>query len=741
MHYCTGWMLDLYPDQTVGGMTIWIISQTGKRLRLHQKVQVTFSASGPPDKLRTAWRWLRRQPVTTKLDRGQGHDLFLPEPITLLTIQVDIANQSQLYRAMEKAFPDLDYYDADIQPALHHAVVYHTFPLCFCNITYDVGGEIVDLHVLDSPWDIDLEPTPLRILHMEPDVSPGHTTPGSILVYDEADFSVELPLQDTDRLLHHLANILVEKDPDILITAYGDTWMLPLLLKKSHETGVPLPLNRDPHKTILYKKEKSYFSYGQIVYNGPQVHLAGRIHLDQHNSFLLKNTDLPGVLESARVTALPIQTSARTSPGTGINSMQIMTALRNHILVPAHKQQVEGVKSGSELIRYDQGGLVYQPIIGLRTNVAELDFISMYPSIMVLCNISPETPRPTYLGSDEPPGLVPQTLKPLLEKRVAIKLALGKMPLSDPRYKRYQAVSSAYKWLLVTCFGYLGYKNAKFGRIESHESVTTWGREVLLTAKEVAEDMGYEVLHMYVDALWVRKQDTYCPDQLTPLLDAIVERTGLSIALDGLYRWIAFLPSKTDAKVSVPNRYFGIFQDGSIKYRGIELRRRDMPTIVKDTQARIIKILTSATSKSQIPYLIHQAEEELQRNITRLMQRNIPMESLIISQKLSRDIETYKSPSPAARAAKQLQSVGKTKKPGQKVKFIFVRTPVRVHAWDMPEKPTMDMVDMARYKEMVLRAAKDVMRPFYDAVNKDQTIGWINSGVSTRGLFTNVLTG
>jgi DNA polymerase-2 len=51
--------------------------------------------------------------------------------------------------------------------------------------------------------------------------------------------------------------------------------------------------------------------------------------------------------------------------------------------------------------------------------------------------------------------------------------------------------------LLVVCFGYLGYKNARFGKIESHEAVTAISRELMMQAKEVAKDMGFEVLHMY----------------------------------------------------------------------------------------------------------------------------------------------------------------------------------------------------------------------------------------------------
>ena len=263
--------------------------------------------------------------------------------------------------------------------------------------------------------------------------------------------------------------------------------------------------------------------------------------------------------------------------------------------MPWHKQQVEQPKTALDLIHADQGGLVYQPIVGLHADVGVVDFVSMYPSIMVHCNISPEVPAPTELGvSDYPPGLVPQTLGPLLKKRIALKQRALSLPPWDPRRECDKARSQAYKWLLVTCFGYLGYKNARFGRIESHEAVTAWGREALLRAKEAAEDLGFTVLHMYVDGLWVQKEGCESPADFNDLLEEISARTDLPIALDGVYRWVAFLPSRVDARVPVPNRYFGVFQDGSLKVRGIDVRRHDTPVFIGDTQMAILECFAGA---------------------------------------------------------------------------------------------------------------------------------------------------
>jgi DNA polymerase-2 len=722
MNETSGWLLDLFSDDN-DGIVLWFISRGGERLRLHQPFPVTFSMTGPDERLRAAWRWLKKQPEETELGRSEGNDLFLPHSVTLLTVKVaSAAAQPHLFQRCADAFPDLTYYDADVQLGLRHAAVYGTFPLAFCTVSYDETGLIQTLRVIDTPWDLDPLHVPLRCLTLEPDCDPQHETPGKLKVSYEKR-KLELPFTDLPYLLGELRRIFTRYDPDILLTTWGDTWLLPFLLRESKRLNIHLHLNREPRRGIGRRSERTYFTYGQIMFSGQQVHLFGRCHLDQRNSSLWGHDGLDGILEGARVTALPLQTSARTSPGTGISSMQILTALRNSILVPWHKQQVERYKTALDLLHDDQGGMIYQPIIGVHPDVGEIDFISMYPSIMVRCNISPEKPEPTYLGSDEEPGLIPLTLMPLLAKRVAIKLALGNMRTFDPRYKRYQAASAAYKWLLVTCFGYLGYKNARFGRIESHEAVTAWGREALLQAKEAAEDLGFTVLHMYVDGLWVKQEGINKPEQYNELLDEIAQRTGLSIALDGVYNWVCFLPSIRNAKRPVPNRYFGFFQDGSSKMRGIEARRRDTAPFIADVQIDMLNILGNAETLAQIADYIPQAQALLHKRLRDLRQGRVPLEKLVLRQKLSRELDAYKHPSPAARALMQLHAVGKDLRPGQRVPFLFVRGGSRgVWAWDLPEKPPFDLINVAYYEKLTIRAAKTILSPFRASTSEWNTL-------------------
>jgi DNA polymerase II len=719
----TGWLFDVYAAPQ-NGVVLWLLGEDGARHCLRQAFPITFYAAGPAARLRALWHFLKAQPVQMKLSREERRDLFLPHPLPVLAIQVEqAASQERLFRQAAERFPDLTFYDADVPLALRYAAAHAVFPLARCRVAASLDGQVEGIEAQDSPWDLDPLPPPLRTLTLEPAGDPAHAPPMHLLARFER-YDYRLSLEPRRPLLVGLRAILQRHDPDLLLTSWGDTWLLPHLMEAARQAGIPLPLNRDPGREAMTRPEHTYFSYGQVIYMGQQVHLFGRWHIDRHNAILFKDYGLEGALEMARVTALPAQTAARVSPGTGISSMQMLTALRQGVLVPWHKQQAEHPKSAMDLLRADQGGLVYHPVTGLHYDVGEIDFISMYPSIMVHFNISPETVGSSQAISqaapclgppgdpEQPPGLVPQTLAPLLGKRLALKSRLAMMPGWHPNYKICKARASAHKWLLVTCFGYLGYKNARFGRIEAHEAVTAYGREALLRAKEAAEDQGFTVLHMYVDGLWVCRPGASRVADFQPLLDEILERTRLPVALDGIYRWVAFLPSRQDDRVPVANRYFGVFQDGSMKLRGIEARRRDTPPFIAEAQLEILFQLVEARAGDPQSMPLSRILALLRRRLSALRGGRVPFEVLLVTQKLSRVLDEFRTLSPVARAVAQLAAAGVETKPGERVRFLYTRGEPGVHAWNLPGAPDPACLDVGRYAELLVRAAGTVLGPF-----------------------------
>ena len=590
MDEAIGWLLDVYANQD-SGIVLWLLTDDDKRLRLRMDFAVTFYVAGDFSILRQAWIYLRDKDV--KLERTTRCDLFLGERDVLSVTTSSPAKLPKIFSGLSRQFPALDYYDADIPFSLRFIAQTNTHLLGRCRVMLD-DEWVRGIEPLNSPWEIAPTPIPIRILTLSPDSNPAIRKPTQLRIrYERGEYS--LPLESTRAFMIGLKADLKRLDPDLILTEYGDTWLFPQLTVWSKESGIDLNPNRDESREILTRRADSYFAYGQVIYRGAQAHLFGRWHIDRHNAMSFGEYGLEGVMEQARVTGLGVQEMARKSPGAGITAMQMLTAIRNGVMVPVQKQQVEGTKTLIELIRADHGGLIYQPIIGLHGNVAQIDFSSMYPAIMVKHNISPET-----VGQeDSPEGLVPKTLRPLLEKRLMLKNIISDLDPRDCRVEILKARAAALKWLLVVCFGYLGYKNARFGKIESHEAVTAMSRELMLQAKEVAEDMGFIVLHMYVDCLFVQQVGFKQSADFIPLMDAIVDKTGIPIAMEGVFKWVAFLSSKRDARVPVPNQYFGAFIDGSIKYRGIELRRRDTTLWVRKIQLAVLEILAKADTPKE----------------------------------------------------------------------------------------------------------------------------------------------
>lgn len=772
-HTIRGWLLDLYEDE-IDGVRLWFIRENGDRICLKQSFPVTFYVAGSADRLHQCCLQIRNMPGLIKMSRTEKKDVFKPELQCVLEVRTDNpVRQQRIFRAVKKRYPDLTFYNADIALHIHHAARYHTFPLAFCEltirnatdhthpddsaiteneqktesatgdrtngiattgITNAIPDEVIDIHVLNTRWDIAPVLPVLRVLSIEPDRNPAQETPRFLRIEGVGKRPTRIKLADTETVIPTLNRFIEENDPDIIKTRYGDDWLFPTLQALAEERNEPLQFNRDPTRDVRWKKEISYFSYGQVIHRGREAHLYGRCHLDTQNTLMWNDYGLDGTIETARVTTLPLEQAARVSPGSGISAMQMITAIERDVLVPEQKQQVEAIKTGSELIRADRGGLIYQPIIGLHTNVAQLDFTSMYPAIIINRNISPEVPISDGLETVQTElGVVPATLQPLYLKRIEFKHRLMQFAdKSTPLAKSYAARASALKWLLVVCFGFLGYKNARFGRIEAHEAVTAGGREVLLRAKEVCESMGFRVLHMFVDALWIEKPGCRTVNDFDDVLDEISRQTGLMISLDGIYRWIVFLPSRSNDNLPVPNRYFGCFQDGSLKIRGLELRRHDSPPWVIQVQQTILDILAKARDVRQIRDLLPKAFRIFVDALDDLEAGNVEKELLVVTIRISRELEAYKAPTAAVRAAKQLlERTGKRTVPGQKVRFIFVKSEIGVYNWDQPiDEFPPEPIDTPKYRDLLARAVSSVLWPF--GITQQQLCDFANGTLQYR---------
>ena len=144
------------------------------------------------------------------------------------------------------------------------------------------------------------------------------------------------------------------------------------------------------------------------------------------------------------------------------------------------------------------------------------------------------------------------------------------------------------------------------------------------------------------------------------------------MALEAVYRYVVFLPSKQHAEVPVPNRFFCVPEDGGeIKIRGLECRRHDTPPIVARMQREVLAIVAEAHDYESYCRKLEEAREVLDRYLARVEDGSAPIEELIISRRMARPPGAYKQANATAIAARQLDRSGVELRPGETIEYVI----------------------------------------------------------------------
>jgi DNA polymerase-2 len=779
----TGWLFDLYPLHD--RMVLWFITAAGGRLRLEDDFPYCVYLGGPQARLESMVRVLGQKGWLRRAYPSRGRDLWTGREIPVAALEVKAYGLLPRVRQWLGTLPgEVAGYNCDLDIAAAYLYSRRLWPCAWYAVEAE-DGRLLQLNLMEDAFAQEFSVPALATLTLsltrDPVIPLGA---GNGLAVGCDGRTLELDAEDAPTLVRELARWLRRTDPDLVLSDWGDEAIIPTVCRWSREYGVPLPLDREAHPAPRrFGGGRSYFSYGRVVYQGSSAPFYGRWHLDRRNSFYYRESGLMGLIQIARIGQMPLQQAARSSPGTLITSMQLARAVADGILIPWRKAEPEHFKTAGELLTIDKGGLTFMPPIGLHTQVAEVDFASMYPTIMTIHNISPETvncsccaagPRippsiplgatrrfaltgPSSCNNPAPEtgyrlcrrreGLVPRTLKPILQLREDLKARAKELPPEAAApYKQRQ---TALKWMLVTCFGYLGYKNARFGKIEAHEAVTAYGRDKLLAAKEIFEAAGFTVLHGLTDCLWVQKPAVIscrgrpaCPPsggrtqgcaptkdnsftitatryeaELTDLCGRVSTATGVKLALEGVYRWIYFMPSKQDPQRPVATRYFGVFADGSLKVRGLMCRRRDTPPFVRQAQEAMLRKLAGAKTPGELAALRPSLEEMAEGFRQRLREGGVKPRDLVITRVLSQPVADYKVDTPTALAARQLENAGFRIQPGEKVRYVHKEGklgPKECRIQAAPFLETLDGYDTKICLELLDRAVAEVMVVCHD---------------------------
>lgn len=686
-----GWILDIHPDlKKDAQMVIWLKQRNGRTISLSHSwapsIYVYTESKEDYDRI------LYNPEVRSLISNFNFEEKFAEitdensKQVLSLTLK-NAKNRVKLAKTIYCSAPYGRYqiYNADIDPAQVYMYEHDLFPLAYVGV-YESNGKL-EWDLLDSIEDIHYEIPNLKQLQL----TVNYEKKGSLIKPTDPITSVELLLSDgkisiegsEKEILLQLVSCVREIDPDIIYTENGDYFLIPSLMYRAHIHNVDdkVILGRYDEPIKLPKsKGGTYFSYGKVIYKPRPVRFFGRIHIDKANSFVHAECGLQGLIEVARTCRVPLDTAARASIGRIMTSIEFYHAYKNNILIPWKPTLAERFKNGWELMIGDRGGFIFEPKVGVHDNVGEIDFSSLYPTLMFKNNISAESicceccrdsklrvPELDWNICEKRVGIIPKGLDLLLRKRARYK-KLRKSTEDNNLRSIYDARQSALKWILVSCFGYLGFRNAKFGRIDAHMAVCAFARKTMFDAVRIVEGNAYEIVHGIVDSLWLKKRNA-SEDDYTELCVEIEKQTDLPLSFEGIYKWIAFLPSKMYNGLPVINRYFGVFKNGEIKIRGIEARKHDTPEFIKRCQLEMLEVMAEYSSSQEVRENMDKVVRILEKHLAVLEHRNVPIEELIINKRLSKNGSDYKKDILQAIVSRQLAEHGRKLNAGESISY------------------------------------------------------------------------
>ncbi len=175
-----------------------------------------------------------------------------------------------------------------------------------------------------------------------------------------------------------------------------------------------------------------------------------------------------------------------------------------------------------------------------------------------------------------------------------------------------------------------------------------------------------------------------------------------------------FLPCKTTG-VGALNRYYGLFEHGEFKLRGIELRKHDTPEFINIAQEAMLQELSLASSATEFRERIPSVVNILRWTAKRVFDRAIPVHEFILTKNVSRALPEYVVLTATAAALKQLADRGYTVEPGETVRYVLLDARSR-ESWrkvrvaeflEGNEEP-----DVWEYVRLLCRAGQTLLSPF-----------------------------
>jgi len=384
---------------------------------------------------------------------------------------------------------------------------------------------------------------------------------------------------------------------------------------------------------------------------------------------------LPLFVEISKLTSQTLYETTRSTTSQMVEDLLLKEAHYRKIVAPNKPKENEVSQRTMNPIK---GAFVKEPIAGLHENIAVLDFASLYPSIIISHNISPETlncehaeckknisPEGTYFCTKER-GLFPQILESMLKQRLTLKREYKRKKKEGIDDKVLFAKQWALKIILNSVYGYLGYPRARWYSRECASATTSWERDYIQATIAKSEKAGFKVLYSDTDSNFLLMQDKTKKD-----VEYFVEKINselpedMELEVDGFYKRGIFVTKKEGG--AAKKRYALMDDKGALKIVGFEYVRRDWCMLARETQKKVIELVLSEGKPEK-------AVEYIKKVIKDLKSGKVEKKELEIMTVLQREPKDYDSIGPHVAAAMKAIARGKELGAGSMLSFIITKS-------------------------------------------------------------------
>ncbi|KAJ7272585.1 DNA polymerase family B-domain-containing protein [Mycena haematopus] len=352
---------------------------------------------------------------------------------------------------------------------------------------------------------------------------------------------------------------------------------------------------------------------------------------------------------------------------------------------PPEVEDEEGGKSTKKKRDKYKGGLVFEPKRGLWDKyILVMDFNSLYPSIIqeynidfTTVNVDEEFNEEGEEKIPEPPannvaqGVLPRLIKTLVDRRRTVKSLMKNRATPAAQLKQYDIRQQALKLTANSMYGCLGFEYSRFYARPLAALTTFKGREILTHTRELAENMGLDVVYGDTDSVFVNTNVTEFDQAFKISADfkkAVNEQYRLlEIDLDGVFQRLLLLQKKKYAALKVED---GHGTKTSTEVKGLDMKRREYCALSKNVSQYVLNQILSGDAPEDVVHNIHQYLTTVGQNVR---DGKVKLEDFTVHKRLGKNPQDYPDikSQPHVQVALRMKLRGGDAKLGDVIPYVF----------------------------------------------------------------------